>query len=97
MNRNFITIAYDKDYTFGEYAYGLTKIKFVSFLSFPFLSVSWISMLPGTPAYVQLGAAVNVGERNFRMALIYLAGARVFIVLVALIPSLIRKREPETM
>ena len=75
-----------------NYAYGLTKIKFLTF----FL-ISWICMLPGTAAYVQLGAAVNVGEGNLKKTLIYLAGAGVFIVLVSLIPSLIRKRQPEAM
>ena len=71
-----------------NYAYGLTQIKFSTY----FL-VSWICMLPGTVAYVQLGAAVNVGEGNIRVTLLYLAGAGVFIVLVSLIPTLIRKRE----
>ena len=75
-----------------NYTYGLTKIKFVTFFF-----VSWICMLPGTAAYVQLGAAVNVGEGNIRMTLIYLAIAGVFVVLASLIPSLIRKRAPETM
>ena len=70
-----------------NYVYGLTKIKFVTFLF-----VSWICMLPGTAAYVQLGAAVNVGEGNIKKTLLYLAGAAVCIVLVSLIPSAIRKR-----
>ena len=70
-----------------NYAYGLTQIKFHTY----FL-VSWICMLPGTVAYVQLGAAVNVGEGNIRRTLVYLAGAGIFIVLVSLIPALIRKR-----
>ena len=71
-----------------NYAYGLTKIKFATFLF-----VSWICMLPGTTAYVQLGAAVNVGEGNITKTLLYLAGAAVCIVLVSLIPSFIRKRQ----
>ena len=71
-----------------NYAYGLTKIKFVTFLF-----VSWICMLPGTAAYVQLGAAVNVGEGNIKKTLLYLAGAGVCIVLVSLIPGFIRKRQ----
>jgi uncharacterized membrane protein YdjX (TVP38/TMEM64 family) len=71
-----------------NYAYGLTKIKFVTFLI-----VSWICMLPGTAAYVQLGAAVNVGEGNIKKTLFYLAGAALCIVLVSLIPSIIRKRQ----
>ena len=71
-----------------NYAYGLTQIKFSTY----FL-VSWICMLPGTIAYVQLGAAVNVGEGNVRTTLLYLAGAGIFIVLVSLIPTLIRKRQ----
>ena len=75
-----------------NYAYGLTKIRFVTFFF-----VSWICMLPGTAAYVQLGAAVNLGEGDIKKTLIYLAGAGIFIVLVSLIPSVIRKRQPEDM
>ena len=75
-----------------NYAYGLTKIRFATYFF-----VSWICMLPGTAAYVQLGAAVNVGEGNIKKTLIYLAGAGVFIVIVSLIPSLIRKRQSEGM
>ena len=71
-----------------NYAYGLTKIKFLTFFF-----VSWVCMLPGTAAYVQLGAAVNVGEGNIKKTLLYLAGAAVCIVLVSLIPSFIRKRQ----
>ena len=75
-----------------NYAYGLTKIRFLTFFF-----VSWICMLPGTAAYVQLGAAVNLGEGNIKKTLVYLAGAGIFIVLVSLIPILIRKRQPEDM
>ncbi len=75
-----------------NYAYGLTRIRFSTYVL-----VSWICMLPGTAAYVQLGAAVNVGEGNINKTLIYLAGAGVFIVLVSLIPTLIRKRQPDAM
>ena len=75
-----------------NYAYGLTKIRFLTFFF-----VSWICMLPGTAAYVQLGAAVNLGEGDIKKTLIYLAGAGIFIVLVSLIPSVIRKRQPEDM
>ncbi len=71
-----------------NYAYGLTKIKFATFLF-----VSWICMLPATAAYVQLGAAVNVGEGNITKTLLYLGGAAICIVLVSLIPSFIRKRQ----
>ena len=72
-----------------NYAYGLTKIGFVTFVL-----VSWVCMLPGTAAYVQLGAAVNVGEGNIKKTLLYLAGAALCVVLVSLIPSFIRKRQP---
>ncbi|MDE0043536.1 MAG: TVP38/TMEM64 family protein [Candidatus Poribacteria bacterium] len=71
-----------------NYAYGLTKIGFVTFVL-----VSWVCMLPGTAAYVQLGAAVNVGEGNIKKTLLYLAGAALCVVLVSLIPSVIRKRQ----
>ena len=50
-------------------------------------------MLPGTAAYVQLGAAVNVGEGDIKKTLLYLAGAALCVVLVSLIPSFIRKRQ----
>ena len=75
-----------------NYAYGLTKVRFATYFF-----VSWICMLPGTAAYVQLGAAVNVGEGNIKKTLIYLAGAGIFIVLLSLIPPLIRKRQSEEM
>lgn len=71
-----------------NYAYGLTKIEFVTFLF-----VSWVCMLPGTAAYVQLGAAVNIGEGSIKKTLLYLAGAALCVVLVSLIPSIIRKRQ----
>lgn len=79
-------------YNLQNYAYGLTKIKFLTYVL-----VSWVCMLPGTAAYVQLGAAVNVGEGDIKKTLLYLALAGVFIVLVSLIPSLIRKRQSEGM
>ena len=75
-----------------NYAYGLTKIRFSTYFF-----VSWVCMLPGTAAYVQLGAAVNLGEGDIKKTLIYLAGAGIFIVLVSLIPSVIRKQQPEAM
>jgi len=71
-----------------NYAYGLTKIGFLTFVL-----VSWVCMLPGTAAYVQLGAAVNVGEGNITKTLLYLAGAALCVVLVSLIPSIIRTRQ----
>ncbi len=71
-----------------NYAYGLTKIGFLTFVL-----VSWVCMLPGTAAYVQLGAAVNVGEGNIKKTLLYLAGAALCVVLVSLIPSIIRTRQ----
>jgi len=75
-----------------NYAYGLTKIRFLTY--FP---VSWICMLPGTTAYVQIGGALISGKGNLGKTLIYLAIAGIFIVLVSLIPTLIRKRQPEAM
>ncbi len=71
-----------------NYAYGLTKIRFLTYAL-----VSWVCMLPGTAVYVQLGAAVNVGEGDIKKTLLYLALAGVFIVLVSLIPTLFRKRQ----
>jgi uncharacterized membrane protein YdjX (TVP38/TMEM64 family) len=75
-----------------NYAYGLTKIRFPTYVL-----VSWICMLPGTAAYVQLGGALVSGKGNLGKTLLYLALAGVLIVLVSLIPNLIRKRQPEAM
>ena len=75
-----------------NYAYGLTKIPFLTYAL-----VSWVCMLPGTAAYVQLGAAVNVGEGDIKKTLLYLALAGVFLVLVSLIPTLFRKRQSKVM
>lgn len=41
-------------YTFLNYAYGLTKVKF-----WPFVLSSWLAMMPGTFLYVYLGALGN--------------------------------------
>lgn len=75
-----------------NYAYGLTKIQFPTYVL-----VSWICMLPGTAAYVQLGGALVGGGGNLGKTLLYLAIAGLLIVLVSLIPTLIRKRRPEAM
>jgi uncharacterized membrane protein YdjX (TVP38/TMEM64 family) len=74
-----------------NYAYGLTKIRFVTYFF-----VSWICMLPGTTAYVQVGGALISGEGNLGKTLIYLAVAGILIVLVSLIPTVIRKRQPDS-
>lgn len=41
-------------YTFLNYAYGVTKVKF-----WPYIFASWIAMMPGTVLYVYLGAIGN--------------------------------------
>ena len=73
-----------------NYAYGLTKIKFATYVL-----VSAIFMLPGTIAYVQIGGALVSGEGNLRKTLIYLSIAGVLIVLVSLIPKFLRKRQTD--
>lgn len=73
-----------------NYAYGLTKIKF-----FTYILVSAIFMLPGTIAYVQIGGALVSGEGNLRKTLIYLSLAGVLIFLVSLIPKLFDKQKPD--
>ena len=72
-----------------NYAYGLTKIKFPTYVL-----VSSIFMLPGSIAYVQIGGALVSGEGKLNKTLIYLSVAGVLIVLVSLIPKLFRKRQP---
>lgn len=73
-----------------NYAYGLTKIKFLTYLL-----VSAIFMLPGTIAYVQIGGALVSGEGNLRRTFIYLSIAGVLILLVSLIPGFLRKRRED--
>lgn len=69
-----------------NYAYGLTKIKFLTYVL-----VSAIFMLPGTIAYVQIGGAIVSGEGNLTKTVIYLSAAGVLIVLVSLIPKFLPK------
>lgn len=73
-----------------NYAYGLTKIKFPTYVL-----VSSIFMLPGTIAYVQIGGALVSGEGNLNKTLIYLSIAGVLIVLVSLIPKFLRRHQPD--
>lgn len=73
-----------------NYAYGLTKIKFHTYVL-----VSSIFMLPGTIAYVQIGGALVSGEGNLDKTLIYLSIAGVLIVLVSLIPKFLRRHQPD--
>lgn len=68
-----------------NYAYGLTRIRF-----FTYFFVSWLCMLPGTIAYVQVGGALISGEGDPKKTIFYLAIAAILIVLVSLIPGLIR-------
>lgn len=71
-----------------NYAYGLTKIRFSTYLL-----VSAIFMLPGTIAYVQIGGALVSGEGNLYKTLIYLSLAAVLVLLVSLTPKFLRKRQ----
>ncbi|RKU06220.1 TVP38/TMEM64 family protein [Candidatus Poribacteria bacterium] len=73
-----------------NYAYGLTKIKFLTYML-----VSAIFMLPGTIAYVQIGGALVSGEGNLSKTLIYLSIAGVLFLLVSLIPKFLRKHQPD--
>jgi len=43
-------------FTFLNYAYGLTKVKFT-----PYLLASWIGMMPGTVMYVYIGSLARLG------------------------------------
>ena len=73
-----------------NYAYGLTKIKF-----FTYMLVSAIFMLPGTIAYVQIGGALVSGEGNLSKTLVYLSIAGILILFVSLIPKFLRKRQSD--
>ncbi len=73
-----------------NYAYGLTKIKFPTYVL-----VSAIFMLPGTIAYVQIGGALVSGEGSLLKTFVYLSIAAVLILLVSLIPKFLRKRQAD--
>ena len=70
-----------------NYVYGLTDI------SLPmYFFVSWITMIPGTVAYVLMASALASGESPMQI-LIYIAIAGVLIVLLSLIPKFIQKSD----
>lgn len=73
-----------------NYAYGLTKIRFVTYLL-----VSAVFMIPGIIAYVQIGGALVSGEGNVVKTLLYLSLAAVLVLLVSLIPKFLRGRQTD--
>jgi uncharacterized membrane protein YdjX (TVP38/TMEM64 family) len=70
-----------------NYAYGLTRIGF-----WTYLVTSWLSMLPATVAYTFAAGALSEGGGDLRVTLGYLAVAGTLIVLVSVIPRLLRRR-----
>ena len=69
-----------------NYAYGLTKIRF-----WTFVSISAVFMLPGTIALVMLGGAFVSGEGNVLKTMLYLGIAGVLMFALSLVPNLLRK------
>ncbi|MFP4370601.1 MAG: TVP38/TMEM64 family protein [Halanaerobium sp.] len=70
-----------------NYVYGLTDIS----LSMYFF-VSWVTMIPGTVAYVLMASALASGESPMQI-LMYIAIAGVLIVLLSLIPKFIQNSD----
>lgn len=69
-----------------NYVYGLTKIRFTTFVL-----LSWLFMLPGTMAYVFIaGAAASGAELGTIM--IYFAIGAVILVGLSFVPKLLKKR-----
>lgn len=68
-----------------NYAYGLTKIRF-----WTYVLVSALCIIPGSTAYTFAGGSVTSGDltRTF----IYLGVSAVFFVIVSLVPGWLRKR-----
>ncbi len=77
-------------YNFQNYAYGITQIRFSTYIM-----VSAVFMLPGTIAWVQIGASLVSGEGDIWKTMLYLALAGVFILLLSFIPKFLRKRQPD--
>ena len=74
-------------FTLQNFAYGLTRIGFWSYVL-----VSWACMLPGTVAYVLVGAALSDAAADPRRTLAWLAAAAVVVVLLSLVPGWLRRR-----
>ena len=72
-----------------NYVYGLTDINLTVYFF-----VSWLTMLPGTIAYVLLASAFVSGESPTEI-FIYLGIAGIFIVLVSLIPKFLKKNQED--
>ncbi len=68
-----------------NYVYGLTNIGLVTYFF-----VSWITMIPGTIAFVMMASAFARGESPMQI-MMYIAIAGVFIVLVSLLPKFLQK------
>ena len=68
-----------------NYVYGLTNIGLVTYFC-----VSWITMIPGTIAFVMMASAFARGESPMQI-MMYIAIAGVFIVLVSLLPKFLQK------
>ncbi|MFW5988182.1 MAG: TVP38/TMEM64 family protein [bacterium] len=70
-----------------NYVYGLTDI------SLPmYFFVSWVTMIPGTVAYVLMASALASGESPMQI-LMYIAIAGILIVLLSLIPKFIQNSD----
>jgi uncharacterized membrane protein YdjX (TVP38/TMEM64 family) len=74
-----------------NFAYGLTKIKFVTYVV-----VSFICMLPGAIAFAFMGGSIVSGEGNIGKTFLYLAIGAVFFVIISLIPGWIKKKKGVT-
>ncbi len=70
-----------------NYAYGLTKIGFPTYVL-----VSFICMLPGAMAFTFMGGAIVSGEGNLGTTFMYLGIGAVVFVIISLIPGWIKKR-----
>jgi len=74
-----------------NYAYGLTRIGFWSYLL-----TSWPCMLPATAAYTFAGGALSEASGDMQRTLLYLGVAGSLLVLVSLIPRWLNKTSPAT-
>ncbi|NQT94229.1 MAG: TVP38/TMEM64 family protein [Lentisphaerae bacterium] len=70
-----------------NYLYGLTRIRFTTFVIF-----SWLCMLPATIGYILVGSAVVDGKGDVRRTVAYLGGAVACLVLLSFVPRALRAR-----
>jgi uncharacterized membrane protein YdjX (TVP38/TMEM64 family) len=74
-------------YILQSYAYGLTNIKFTSYIV-----VSWICTIPGIIAFTLMGGCMGISDVKTEKLFIYIGLMAIIVVALSFVPNLIKKR-----